>query len=259
MHALILSDLHVGARNCQHTLIQQRLASSSLHTVDSIILNGDVVDHLNFENYRSADWQIIARLQQLAREQRLHVIQGNHDRPRRTPHGCISHSLLSDVLRLDIQTEMTLFVENKRFLIVHGDQFDQTLNMSTVGYLAEAFYRQTQRWHQPTSRWLKRQSKQLLGIERIVRMKALDYARLHGFDGIILGHTHYADDSLWENGCRYLNTGSWVDDTCTYLEVMNECIVLQTWCGEIVPIKQPLHDQELSGHQVHQASAWGLA
>ncbi len=41
MHALILSDLHLGARNSQHQLILQRLAPHAIRHHSHIILNGD--------------------------------------------------------------------------------------------------------------------------------------------------------------------------------------------------------------------------
>jgi len=231
MHALILSDLHLGARNSQHQLILGRLASQQLRNMTHIILNGDVVDHLNLETFRSADWAVIHRLQQLAREERLVVVKGNHDKPKRAGEGCISRYLLGDILDVELKTELTLYVDGQRFLMVHGDRYDQTLNMSTLGYVAEAFYRQTQRWHQPTSRWLKRQSKSILGIERAVRRQAMADALRRGFDGIILGHTHYAMDETDSTGIRYLNSGSWVDDICNYLELHDDRIELKSWHG----------------------------
>lgn len=233
MHALILSDLHLGARNSQHQLILGRLAPHQLRHITHVILNGDVVDHLNFESFRTEDWAVLRRLQQLAREDRLIVVQGNHDKPKRASAGCISRSLLGDILDVELKSELTVYVDGQRFLLVHGDQYDQTLNMSMLGYVAEAFYRQAQRWHQPTSRWLKRQSKNVLGIERTVRQQALADARRRGFDGVILGHTHYAmmeNDSL---GIRYFNSGSWVDDACHYLELLDDRLELKTWHGEV--------------------------
>lgn len=229
MHALILSDLHLGARNSQHQLLLHRLAAKMLRPITHVILNGDVVDHLNFEAYRSADWAVIHRLQQLAREDRLIVVKGNHDKPRRSGEGCISRYVLGDLLGVELKTELTLYVDGQRYLLLHGDQYDQTLNMSMLGYAAEAFYRQTQRWHQPTSRWLKRQSKSILGIERAVRQRAMADAQRRGFDGVILGHTHYAVNELNRDGLRYCNSGSWVDDVCTYLELMDDRIELKLW------------------------------
>ncbi|MFO0813900.1 MAG: UDP-2,3-diacylglucosamine diphosphatase [Gemmatales bacterium] len=232
MHALILSDLHLGVRNCQHPFLLQRLASSSIRSFSHIILNGDIVDHFNFEQYQQADWTVIDRLKQLASEERLVFVQGNHDRPRRAAPQCRSRQLLSEMLKVEMLTEMTLMVDGERFLLLHGDQYDQTLNMTRLGCVAEAVYRQTQRWHQPTSRWLKRQSKSLLGIEAAVRQKALADARCRGFAGVILGHTHYACDEVDHHGIRYVNSGSWVDDACTYLELRHERLSVREWRGE---------------------------
>jgi UDP-2,3-diacylglucosamine pyrophosphatase LpxH len=230
MHALILSDLHL--RNCQHRLLLQRLAVRQLRQFTHVVLNGDIVDHCNFEWFQSADWAVISRLQHLASEGRLILIQGNHDHPRRSPRDCISRDLLSDMLQVEMQQELELTIEGQRFLLLHGDRYDQTLNMTRLGYVAEAVYRQTQRWHQPTSRWLKRQSKYLLGIEAAVKHKALADARRRGLDGIILGHTHYAADETDCHGTRYVNSGSWVDDACTYLELRHDHLSVKEWLGE---------------------------
>lgn len=232
MHALILSDLHLGARNCQHQRMLSRLAPKQMRPFTHVILNGDVVDHLNFESFRSADWAVIHLLQQIAQEERLVVVKGNHDKPRRSGEGCISRYVLGDLLGVELKTELTIYVVGQRYLMVHGDQYDQTLNMSTLGYLAEAIYRQTQRWHQPTSRWLKRQSKNVLGIERAVRQCAIADAHRRGFDGVILGHTHYTHDEISEEGVRYVNSGSWVDDVCSYIEVSEDRMEVKYWDGE---------------------------
>lgn len=237
MHALIMSDLHLGARNSQHQLILERLACHALRHYTHIILNGDVVDHLNFEAFRPADWAVVHRLKQLVHESRLIVVQGNHDRPRQAEPGCISQQLLGDMLGTELQEELTLTVAGERYLVQHGDRYDQTLNMSRLGCIAEAFYRQTQRWHQPTSRWLKRQSKSLLGIEFAVRRKAMANAASRGFAGIILGHTHYALHEVDPQGICYFNTGSWVDDACTYLEVTDQQISIREWNGEELMIE----------------------
>lgn len=252
MHALILSDLHLGARNSQHQLMLDRLAPKPLRHITHLILNGDVVDHLNFEAFRPADWVVIHRLQQLAQEDRLIVVKGNHDKPRRSGDGCISRYVLGDLLGVELKTELTLNVDGQRYLLLHGDQFDQTLNMSLLGYAAEAFYRQTQRWHQPTSSWLKRQSKSILGIERAVRQLATAVARRRGFDGIILGHTHYAMDEVDAHGIRYCNSGSWVDDVCTYLELREDQLELRTWDGQESRVEAIQESREV----VERESAW---
>lgn len=239
MHALILSDLHLGARNCQHRLLLERLAGRQLRDYSHIVLNGDVVDHLNFELLCCNDWAVLRRLQPLAQEDRLVVVQGNHDRPKRSLAGCISRHLLGDILDVEMKSELTIYIDGQRYLLVHGDRYDQTLNMTTLGYVAEAFYRSAQRWHQPTSRWLKRQSKNVLGIERAVRLAAILDASRRGFDGIILGHTHYAHDEITCEGFCYLNSGSWVDDVCSYIEVCTDQASVIHWNGEAVTATEP--------------------
>lgn len=257
MHALILSDLHLGARNSQHQLMLERLAPKPLRHITHLILNGDVVDHLNFEAFRPADWSVINRLQQLAQEDRLIVVKGNHDKPRRSGEGCVSRYVLGDLLGVELKSELTLYVDGQRYLLLHGDQYDQTLNMSLLGYAAEAFYRQTQRWHQPTSRWLKRQSKSILGIERTVRQLALADAGRRGFDGIILGHTHYAADEIDAHGIRYCNSGSWVDDACTYLELREDRLQLKSWDGRKTQVKM-IHERtkEMEVESADMEPAW---
>lgn len=238
MHALILSDLHLGARNCQHQLLMQRLDSWVLRPYTHIILNGDVVDHLNFERFRPADWSVIRRMQQLAREDRLVVVQGNHDRPKRAQEGCISYSLVGDILNVELKSELTLHLNGQRFLLTHGDRYDQTLNMTTVGVVAETIYRNVQRLHQPTSRWLKRQSKTLLGIERAVRDQAMTDAARRGFDGVILGHTHFASHQANDEGTIYVNSGSWTDDTCHYIELFRDMLKVLAWNGYQVEVNK---------------------
>ncbi|MFT3883857.1 MAG: metallophosphoesterase [Gemmatales bacterium] len=103
MHALILSDLHLGARNSQHQLLLERLAPKLLRHMTHFILNGDVVDHLNFEAFRPADWSVIHRLQQLAQEDRLIVVKGNHDKPLCSGEGCISRYVLGDLLGVELK------------------------------------------------------------------------------------------------------------------------------------------------------------
>ncbi len=218
MPTLILSDLHIGACNCQHDALLDFFTHDIHHGIDRIILNGDTVDHLNFGAFRPLDWAVIRHLQKFAREDRLVLVQGNHDIPQFAEETCYSRQLLGDLLGTEMVREYRLSHRGKKYLVTHGDQFDQTLNMTTVGYLAEKVYRKIQRWHQPTSRWLKRSSKKILGVAGAVRDGALEYAQSLNVQGIILGHTHFAEHEVIE-GLTYLNTGSWVDDQCHYIRI----------------------------------------
>jgi UDP-2,3-diacylglucosamine pyrophosphatase LpxH len=48
-----------------------------------------------------------------------------------------------------------------------------------------------------------------------MRRQSVQHARSRGDDGIITGHTHFAEDSSI-HGLRYLNTGCWTEPPCAY-------------------------------------------
>ncbi|MEZ6163055.1 MAG: hypothetical protein R3B67_01315 [Phycisphaerales bacterium] len=62
----------------------------------------------------------------------------------------------------------------------------------------------------------------------------LHYAREHGYDGIICGHIHNPEISLYDDGPDYLNSGCWTDQAnCNALvERADGSIDLIQWDGE---------------------------
>lgn len=60
--------------------------------------------------------------------------------------------------------------------------------------------------------FMKRLTKNSFSVLRKFKQTAIDYAKKHGYDGIILGHLHTPEiiDGF------YFNTGDWVD-SCTAL------------------------------------------
>jgi UDP-2,3-diacylglucosamine pyrophosphatase LpxH len=61
-----------------------------------------------------------------------------------------------------------------------------------------------------------------------VKRGAIPYAQKRGCCGVITGHTHYDDDDCMD-GFRYLNTGCWVDQPCSYILVANGQAHLANW------------------------------
>jgi UDP-2,3-diacylglucosamine pyrophosphatase LpxH len=232
---LIVSDIHLGARNSQGEALAELL-----HTdFDRLILNGDTVDHLNFRRFRGVDWAVLAQLRRIARERELILIRGNHDGDRRTwDYELGPLDVLAELLEADLREEYVLRVGRRRYLILHGDQFDRTLNLTWVGDAADSCYRMVQSCSRPFARWLKGRVKQWGGVIRHVRHGAFEHARRHRCDGIITGHTHFFEEA-WLDGIHYLNTGCWVDWPCTYLQTTGETIRLCHWTGAAA-IEQPV-------------------
>ena len=65
-------------------------------------------------------------------------------------------------------------------------------------------------------RWLDWLSTYFQNLSKIVEVKALKYARMHGYDVICCGHTHEAMHSQCD-GIDYFNSGCWVKTTGTYI------------------------------------------
>ncbi len=224
MNTLIISDLHLGARNSRGDLLRHLLDDE----FDSLILNGDVVDRPDSARFSRADWRVIERLQAVAREHRLIVIRGNHDILPGPDNGRGSTSFVAGLLGVPVLSEYVLMVDGERYLVVHGDQFDCTMNLTWVGDVADWCYGHIQQTSRRLAHWVKRASKRVCGVVQAVEQGALAEARRRGFRGVITGHTHFCHDSD-RAGLHYLNTGCWVDSPCSWVRADEEGVRLQLW------------------------------
>jgi UDP-2,3-diacylglucosamine pyrophosphatase LpxH len=222
---LIVSDIHLGARNSQAASLSRLLRTH----FDRLILNGDTVDSLNFRRFQSGHWAVLDQLRSIARERELILIRGNHEGV-----GTVSEQafgpldVLAQLLETELREEYQLRVGKDRYLVFHGDRFDRTLGTTWLVDCADYFYRTAQRCSLSLAAWLKGRVKHWGGVVGGVRRSAVEYARQKGCQGVIIGHTHYHADELVE-GIRYLNTGSWVERPCNYVLVEGSDIRLSSW------------------------------
>jgi UDP-2,3-diacylglucosamine pyrophosphatase LpxH len=235
MNTLIISDLHLGAINSRTDLLFQLLQRD----FDRLVLNGDTINSLDFRRFRRRDWTIIELLQTIAAERELVLVRGNHDREPDPEGGPLSFSLLGDLLGTPMVEECEVETDEGKLLVLHGDQFDQTLNLTWVGDVADWFYNRVQRTSRFAARWLKHRAKHLTGVVASVTCGATSMAMKRGYAGVITGHTHYADDGRVD-GVRFLNTGCWVDWPCTAVEVADGQARLLTWGEDLLPAREQL-------------------
>jgi UDP-2,3-diacylglucosamine pyrophosphatase LpxH len=130
-----------------------------------------------------------------------------------------------------------LEVGRERYLVVHGDRFDSTMNLTRVGDVADWFYRGVQRVSRPAAHFLKGASKHVCGVVESVGRGAVAHARERGFAGVVTGHTHFCADER-VGGLHFLNTGCWVDWPCSYVEVEGGHARLRHWASGVVPAKR---------------------
>ena len=231
---LIVSDLHLGALNSRTDLLASLLESD----FDCLVLNGDTVESLNFERFRRSDWRIVDQLKEIARDRNLVLIRGNHDGRAGDDMYFGSLDVLSELLGTKMHEEYELRLAHGRYLILHGDQFDQTLNLTWVGNTADWCYHRIQRVSRPTARWLKGRVKHWGGVVAAIKRGAIPYARTRGYVGVITGHTHYSEDDN-SDGFHYLNSGCWVETPCSYIRVEDGHARLATWGEERLRLSNP--------------------
>ena len=243
MTTIIISDIHLGARNNRTDLLAELLKQD----FDRLILNGDTVDSLDFRKFRSSDWRVFDQLRNIALERELVLIRGNHDAKGSRAEGFGPSNVLADLLGTDLLEQFEIWVGGDRYVILHGDRFDGTMNLTWVGDAADWFYRQTQRGSKTVAHVLKAGVKQFGGVVTSVQQGAIRYAREQGYTGIITGHTHFWHDE-WVDGIHFLNTGCWVDWPCSYVMVRGGDIRVLHWT-------EPVRSSAMtSSHPVMQAS-----
>ena len=228
MTTIIISDIHLGARNNRTDLLADLLKQD----FDRLILNGDTLDSLDFRKFRSGDWRVFDQLRKIALEKELVLIRGNHDAKGCDADGFGPQNVLADLLGTELLEDYELWVGGDRYLVLHGDRFDRTMNLTWVGDAADWFYRQTQRGSKMVAHALKASVKQFGGVVTSVQGGAVGHAREHNYTGIITGHTHFWHDE-WVDGIHFLNTGCWVDWPCSYVLVRGGDIRLLHWTDSV--------------------------
>jgi UDP-2,3-diacylglucosamine pyrophosphatase LpxH len=225
---VIISDLHIGMKFGAGDMLCE-----FLHNVkcDRLILNGDIIDGRLINHRRPKDLPerqkrvLDAINRKIAEGTEVTYIPGNHDITlRRMPVG--------GKTMMGVKIEQSLdFTDPKgrRFLILHGDQFDrrekraETLPdwfMAALGRANEAMTTISAAVDKVTQATLRARFnlagrvRSLLERDkrghRDLEEKALRHAKEKGYDGVICGHTHKAACKT-KDGLSYMNSGDWVD------------------------------------------------
>jgi len=236
IHAVWLSDIHLGYKDCKAKFLLEFL--DSIET-SHLYLVGDIVDVWSLS--RQFHWpaehnQVVRKLIKMAREG-VHVtyIPGNHDSTFREYCGEAFGAI--KIARQAVHTTRL----GKRLLILHGDEFDEAIRFSKfnkiAGDTAYDFLLFVTRWNNyirnrlgygywSLATYIKSRLANAAQVIEIFEQTALNKARAEGYDGIVCGHIHHPN-VIEREGIVYCNDGDWVEN-CTTLVEKNDG-VLEVW------------------------------
>ncbi len=234
-----ISDLHLGSTQCQADVLLDFL---KYNDSEKLYLVGDIIDFwsLSKKMYWPRDHNTV--IQKLLRKARhgtqVIYVPGNHDENVRV----YDHYVFGDITVKNSDVHTT--VDGKRFLIVHGDEYDTIAQchkwLAKIGSEGYDFLIWLNRFLRVFRRWFGLRSN--FSLAAFVKFKVKnavqfisDYEesivrtlRDQNLDGVICGHIHHAeikeiDDFL------YVNTGDFVESCTAIVEHFNGALELIVW------------------------------
>lgn len=224
--AAFVSDFHLGAAACNATAILDFLARLRC---EKLYLIGDIID--GYVANREGKWTqehsnvLRAILTQTRHGTQVYYLPGNHDSFLRRVTGIE----LGNILIQDQIIHET--VGGQRVMVIHGDQFDSSVNKSTVlPLLGTLIHEKVTVWQRTANekrnlsnrpphdlpRRLKKMVKRITQKMASYEETLTEFAAEKGCSAVVCGHIHAPALKLADNGVYYINTGDWTDH-CTFV------------------------------------------
>lgn len=215
---MIVSDVHLGS---EVSRAEDLLATLRSHRFKRLILLGDIFSDLNFKRLKKEHWQLLSYIRKLSNPKRgveIVWVEGNHDRG--------LSEVMSHLVGIKVYEEFIWEYEGRRYLAVHGHQFDRLLvDNAVISQLTSSLYLWIQKCdfgrRRRLSRYLDRVNTSWLRMSPRVAAGAVKLAHARKADYVFCGHTHDALQ-LVEDGVCYYNTGSWTQSPATFVTINRE-------------------------------------
>lgn len=218
---LIISDLHLGAGNCNTEAIEKVLATEIF---DVLIISGDLFDNHNLKRFKSSQWKVLSTIRKISKEKHVILLSGNHFE---------NVELLSAIIGMDFQDEYNFESGDKKIHIEHGHLQDYWMHRPILTEISTGLFYLIQLCeprHHRFSRWIKAKVKSWFRVTDHLVQKAYEYGIHNGFNVVIYSHTHYAEQWFWpERELAYYNTGSFCERNqfCSYITIHNGHVTLK--------------------------------
>ncbi|MBN2302602.1 MAG: UDP-2,3-diacylglucosamine diphosphatase [Lentisphaerae bacterium] len=210
----VISDVHLGSRY----FLRDRFGPfvEQLPAGVTLVLNGDTIDRPK-RRLSAEDKVVLDMLISQSLVRRIVWVYGNHDK--------------------DCRLERTGNIEfvhhfeiGKRLFIAHGHDFDNIMPRNRIFIILFRAMHHSRILFGAQSMHVAFYAKKWAFLYKIlrdhVRRNAVEYATENGFSCVACGHTHYVED-ITEGGIRYINTGSWTEDSPHWIHVTHKSVNLR--------------------------------
>jgi UDP-2,3-diacylglucosamine pyrophosphatase LpxH len=236
--AVWISDVHLGYKDCQ---AQYLLDFLNAIECDVLYLVGDIVDLWSMKRqffWHPSHYDLLALIQQKAKDgTRVIYIPGNHDETFR-------HYANDSLFGIEVHKQYIHTTKaNKRFLLLHGDDFDSATRynklISIAGDAGYDFLLFLNRWTNRIRRlfggnywslasWIKARVHKAREAIDAFEKAAIHEAKKQAVDGIICGHIHHPAVKVVD-GILYCNDGDWIENCTALVENSSGRIELLHW------------------------------
>lgn len=249
VRSLFISDVHLGTRGCQ---AEQLLEFLKAHDAEYLYLIGDIIDLWAMSRgicWTTAQNTVVQKILRRARHgQHVMLIPGNHDEALREHDGV----RFGDILVCNEHVHVT--ADGRRFLLVHGDAFDQVTRyhrwLAVLGDVGYNLLVRANAWIGIVRRLMRRPGYwSLAGYAKHHVKRAVSFifdfedavvraVRDRKLDGVICGHIHCAAIKPLD-GITYINCGDWVDSCSGIVETLDGRFELITAEARPTVVEQP--------------------
>lgn len=237
---IFISDVHLGTRFAQAEKLIDFLKENES---ENLFLVGDIIDGWSIKRkfvWPQSHSDVIQKVLRKARKgTNVYLITGNHDEFLRP----FVPLILGDKLKISNEFTYTSLSE-KKYYITHGDFFDSiTMTKKWLAILGDYGYdfllyinhilNKIRRTFKINSQWslskyIKDNVKSSVNFINDFEKVLTDHAKHKGYDGIICGHIHKAEQRDI-NGIEYKNCGDWVESCSAIVETYEGEFKIINW------------------------------
>ena len=235
---IFISDLHLGTRGCQAELVLDFLRHND---ADTIFLIGDIIDGWRLRAgwyWPQAHNDVVQKLLRKVRHgARMIFVPGNHDEFARQFVGLTFGGI--EIVRNAVHVA----ADGKRYLVMHGDEFDVVVRHSKwlalfgdwaydTALFVNTHFNAIRRLfgfdYWSFSAWAKLKVKNAVNFIGSFERELAAEAKRRGADGVVCGHIHHA--AIREiNGVTYVNTGDFVESCSLIVERDDGALEIMIW------------------------------